>query len=157
MIPRLWDGLGGTEWVWSNGVGTCGGLGGCRMGPGLLGHRVDSRYLEWPWGRVAAGPTSKRVLREQRAGVNGGALQQEHPAVSRCRARGAGLPGAGVRGTGRGDRLPARPPGESPHVSPRPVAEMPTSCPQPPAPRAPFPRVPLLGAPATLLSASCGA
>lgn len=30
---------------------------------------------------------------------------------------GAGLPGAGVRGTGRGDRVPAGPSGESPHVS----------------------------------------
>nr|XP_047930029.1 copine-9 isoform X6 [Anser cygnoides] len=31
----------------------------------------------------------------------------------------AGLPGAGVRGTGGGDRVPAGPPGESPHGGPR--------------------------------------
>lgn len=45
-----------------------------------------------------------------------GGCEQEPPGLTPS-ARGAGLPGAGVRGAGGGDRVPAGPPGESPHVS----------------------------------------
>ncbi|KAI6077232.1 Copine-9 [Aix galericulata] len=49
-------------------------------------------------------------------GLEGGGCEQEPPGLTPS-ARGAGLPGAGVRGAGGGDRVPAGPPGESPHVS----------------------------------------
>ncbi|XP_040424858.1 copine-9 isoform X1 [Cygnus olor] len=84
----------------------------CRMCPGLgvaPAARGGCRALG-----VAVGQGDQRLGMVR---VWGG-CEQDPPGLTPS-ARGAGLPGAGVRGAGGGDRVPAGPPGESPHGDPR--------------------------------------
>lgn len=124
----MWGGSGGAQavgWPWGHRMRpgyvewAPGVVLGVQVGPWaggwLFAQRVGSGHLGSSRGKVAAGPVGalgRRGVGEGWGGAGAGA-----PGVSQHCARGAGLPGAGVRGTGGGDRVPAGPPGKTPHVS----------------------------------------
>lgn len=85
---------------------------GCNV---AYGSPVGSGNLGWPRVKLVAGPMG--ASREKVVGVGGGRLGRQFSRVSQCFAWGTGLPGAGICGTGRGDWVPARTPGETSNVS----------------------------------------
>lgn len=108
---------GGMGWV-QGFASMWGGSGRCRMGPGDRGGSWGTAWVQGTWGSPGAGWLQVPGVHWEGKGwvwVVGGC--SKNPGVSQPCAWGAGLPGAGVRGAGRGDRVPAGPPGESPHVS----------------------------------------